>query len=170
MAEIAVAPELTTLDELKGHEEPRGPARPRGVAHGAEPDRESWLERRRREAEELGVSTQPYVVIIGGGQGGIGLGARLRQLGVPTVIVDRHPRPGDQWRSRYKSLCLLDRNLAFQTSLHRQRPLHPGGAMTVDRAVQDVGAGRQVRGDRGGTARGSSRLWRSSRCGAARSC
>jgi putative flavoprotein involved in K+ transport len=99
---------LTTLDELKGHEEPRGPARARGVAHGAEPDRETWLERRRREAEELGATTQPYVVIIGGGQGGIGLGARLRQLGVPTVIVDRHPRPGDQWRSRYKSLCLHD--------------------------------------------------------------
>jgi putative flavoprotein involved in K+ transport len=99
---------LTTLDELKGHEEPRGPARPRGVEHGAEPDRESWLERRRREADELGVTTQPYVVIVGGGQGGIGLGARLRQLGVPTVIVDRHPRPGDQWRSRYKSLCLHD--------------------------------------------------------------
>ena len=53
---------LTTLDELKGHEEPRGPARPRGVAHGAEPDRESWLERRRREAEELGVTTQPYEI------------------------------------------------------------------------------------------------------------
>ena len=99
---------LTTLDGLKGHEEPRGPARPRGVEHGAEPDRESWLERRRREAEELGVTTQPYVVVIGGGQGGIGLGARLRQLGVPTIVVDRHPRPGDQWRSRYKSLCLHD--------------------------------------------------------------
>jgi putative flavoprotein involved in K+ transport len=99
---------LTTLDELKGHEEPRGPGRPRGVAHGADRNRATWLERRRREAEELGVTTQPYVVIIGGGQGGIGLGARLRQLGVPTVIVDRHPRPGDQWRSRYKSLCLHD--------------------------------------------------------------
>src|SRR3954452_2121256 len=99
---------LTTLDELKGHEEPRGPARPRGVEHRAEPDRETWLERRRREAEELGATAQPYVVIIGGGQGGIGLGARLRQLGVPTVILDRHPRPGDQWRSRYKSLCLHD--------------------------------------------------------------
>jgi putative flavoprotein involved in K+ transport len=99
---------LTTLDELKGHEEPRGDDRPRGVEHGAEPDRESWLERRRREAEELGFARQPYVVIVGGGQGGIGLGARLRQLGVPTIIVDRHPRPGDQWRSRYKSLCLHD--------------------------------------------------------------
>ena len=39
-------------------------------------------------------ATQPYVLVIGGGQGGIGLGARLRQLGVPTIVVDRHPRPG----------------------------------------------------------------------------
>ena len=48
------------------------------------------------------------MLIIGGGQGGIALGARLRQLGVPTIIVDKHPRPGDQWRNRYKSLCLHD--------------------------------------------------------------
>ena len=47
-------------------------------------------------------------MIIGGGQGGIALGARLRQLGVPTIIVDRNPRPGDAWRNRYKSLCLHD--------------------------------------------------------------
>ena len=46
--------------------------------------------------------------MIGGGQGGIALGARLRQLDVPTIVVDRHARPGDQWRSRYKSLCLHD--------------------------------------------------------------
>ena len=47
-------------------------------------------------------------MVIGGGQGGIALGARLRQLGVDHVVVDRHARPGDQWRSRYKSLCLHD--------------------------------------------------------------
>ena len=45
---------------------------------------------------------------VGGGQGGIALGARLRQLGIDHLVVDRHPRPGDQWRSRYKSLCLHD--------------------------------------------------------------
>ena len=50
---------LTTLDELKGHEEPRGPGRPKGVEHGANPDRETWLEQREREAEELGYETQP---------------------------------------------------------------------------------------------------------------
>jgi putative flavoprotein involved in K+ transport len=99
---------LTALRELKGHEEPRGPARPHGVEHGADPERETWLEARQRESQELGHTRHPYVVIVGGGQGGIALGARLRQLGVPTIIVERNERPGDSWRKRYKSLCLHD--------------------------------------------------------------
>ncbi len=99
---------LTTLQELKGHEEPARDRRPQGVEHGADPGRETWLEERQREAEELGHTTEPEVVIVGGGQGGIALGARLRQLGVPTIIVERNARPGDSWRNRYKSLCLHD--------------------------------------------------------------
>ncbi|MGZ5422612.1 MAG: flavin-containing monooxygenase [Aeromicrobium sp.] len=99
---------LTTLYELKGFEEPKGTGRPRGAEHGANRDRETWTEKREREARELGYKTQPYSLIVGGGQGGIALGARLRQLGVPTIIIDKHGRPGDQWRSRYKSLCLHD--------------------------------------------------------------
>ena len=99
---------LTVLDELTGHEQGLGPRRPKGVAHGANRERETWLEDREREAEELGRTIQPYVVIVGGGQGGIALGARLRQLRVPTIIVERNPRPGDSWRKRYKSLCLHD--------------------------------------------------------------
>src|SRR5712692_4930898 len=99
---------LTTLDELKGHEERNRDRRPMGTEHGAVPDRQTWLERRRREAQELGYASQPYVVIVGGGQGGIALGARLRQLDVPTIIVDRNPHPGDSWRNRYKSLTLHD--------------------------------------------------------------
>ena len=99
---------LTTLYELTGHEEAKGTQRPRGAEHGANKGRESWTEKREREARELGYETQPDTVIIGGGQGGIALGARLRQLGVPTIVIDKHPRPGDQWRSRYKSLCLHD--------------------------------------------------------------
>jgi putative flavoprotein involved in K+ transport len=99
---------LTTLYELKGHEEPRGLARPRGAEHGVNRARETWAERREREARELGYQTQPYVLVVGGGQGGIALSARLRQLGVPTIVIDKRGRPGDQWRSRYKSLCLHD--------------------------------------------------------------
>lgn len=99
---------LTALQELKGFEENRGKRRPMGAEHGAAKNRKSWKEKREAEASELGYTEQPYTVIIGGGQGGIALGARLRQLGVPTIVLDKHDRPGDQWRSRYKSLCLHD--------------------------------------------------------------
>jgi putative flavoprotein involved in K+ transport len=99
---------LTTLYELKGYEEPRGPQRPMGAEHGVDRERRTWLERRQQEAVQLGYETQPEVLVIGGGQGGIALGARLRQLDVPTIVIDRHAQPGDQWRGRYKSLCLHD--------------------------------------------------------------
>ena len=99
---------LTTLHELKGYEEPRQDRRPMGAEHGANKERQTWLERQQQEAETLGSTTQPYVLVVGGGQAGIGLGARLRQLGIPSLVIDKHGRPGDQWRSRYKSLCLHD--------------------------------------------------------------
>ncbi|OUC79721.1 flavin-containing monooxygenase [Gordonia lacunae] len=99
---------LTTMQELKGHEESAGQNRPLGAVHGSDPDTRSWAEKKADEEQALGQSAQPYVLVIGGGQGGIALGARLRQLGVPSVVVDRHDRPGDQWRKRYKSLCLHD--------------------------------------------------------------
>ena len=99
---------LTALTELKGFEENRGTRRPIGAEHGAKKNRASWKEKREAEAAELGYDKQPYTVIIGGGQGGIALSARLRQLGVPTIVLDKHNRPGDQWRNRYKSLCLHD--------------------------------------------------------------
>ncbi len=76
---------LTTLRELHGHPE-RAPA---------------------REAP-LGESRQPWVVIVGGGQGGIALGARLKRLGVPAVILEKNARPGDSWRKRYDALVLHD--------------------------------------------------------------
>ncbi len=99
---------LTTMAELKGHEEPKGFDRPLGAKHVADKHQLTWKEEREKEAAELGYETQPYCLIIGGGQGGIALGARLRQLGVPTIIVERNARPGDSWRRRYKSLCLHD--------------------------------------------------------------
>jgi len=99
---------LTAMSELKGHEEPLGHERPLGAKHGAARHRPTWKEEREAEERSLGFETQPHTVIIGGGQGGIALGARLRSLGVPTIIVERNARPGDSWRNRYKSLCLHD--------------------------------------------------------------
>ena len=95
--------------ELKGHEEPSAASTPEGRRARRESGSADLARApaRRRPSSSV-VTTQPYTVIIGGGQGGIALGARLRQLGVPTIIIDRNPRPGDAWRNRYKSLCLHD--------------------------------------------------------------
>ena len=99
---------LTAAAELKGHEEKAGRFRDHGVAHGIVRGRKNWAERRADEIASLGRSVQPYCLIVGGGQGGIALGARVKRLGVPTLIVERNARAGDSWRKRYKSLCLHD--------------------------------------------------------------
>ena len=99
---------LTTMTALKGFEERTGERRVAGAEHGVIPGRKTWLEKRQDEAARLGFEEQPYVVIVGGGQGGIALGARLRRLGVPAIIVEKSARAGDSWRRRYKSLCLHD--------------------------------------------------------------
>ena len=99
---------LTVADQLKGFEESIGKKRPLGTEHGATPGRVTWQDKLRARDETLGTSVQPYVVVIGGGQAGLSLGARLNQLDVPVLAIDKLARPGDTWRSRYRSLCLHD--------------------------------------------------------------
>lgn len=99
---------LTSMEELKGFEEKKGRKRVFGAEHGIHRDRKSWLERKQDEERTLGIETQPYVVVIGAGQGGLALGARLKRLGVPAILLEKNERPGDSWRKRYKSLCLHD--------------------------------------------------------------
>ena len=48
----------------------------------------------------------PIVLVVGGGQAGLSIAARLKQLQVDTLIVDRWPRIGDNWRQRYHALTL----------------------------------------------------------------
>ncbi len=99
---------LTALDDLKGHEEPRGRNRPMGLVHRAGRNRTTWAEARAETVRKLGSEDQPEVLIVGGGQGGVALAARLKQLGVPALIVERNARIGDSWRNRYRSLVLHD--------------------------------------------------------------
>ena len=99
---------LTALRELKGFEEQSGPSRELGLEHGVRRDLRSWLERKDEDEAELGHTRQPYCVIVGGGQGGIALAARLKCLNVPAIVVEKNARAGDSWRKRYRSLCLHD--------------------------------------------------------------
>lgn len=44
----------------------------------------------------------------GAGQAGLSVAARLKMLGVKSLIVDRAERVGDNWRTRYHQLVLHD--------------------------------------------------------------
>jgi putative flavoprotein involved in K+ transport len=95
---------ITTLEQLRGHEEKftqRGAEGSHGIRDfGAE----NWADRlaRARAYEDR----EPTVIVAGGGQAGLSIAARLHQLGIDTLIVDRHERIGDNWRKRYHSLTL----------------------------------------------------------------
>ena len=77
-----------------------------GALRNPLPNHGRWADQRQKEIGFEGV--EPYVVIVGGGQSGLDLGARLKFLDVPTLILERNPRVGDQWRNRYQALCLHD--------------------------------------------------------------
>jgi cation diffusion facilitator CzcD-associated flavoprotein CzcO len=95
---------LTTLEEIKGCEEQIGRARPQGLAYSRDFRGPNWLDQRRSSAAYA--NREPAVLVVGGGQAGLSVAARLTQLRVDTLIVDREQRIGDNWRNRYHALTL----------------------------------------------------------------
>lgn len=95
---------LTSLRELTGHEEAIGPRRPQNTAYSRTFGGKNWLDLRNEAQRYEGKS--PEVLIVGAGQAGLSIGARLRALGVDALIIDKHERVGDVWRKRYHSLTL----------------------------------------------------------------
>ena len=95
---------MTSLHELKGYEEPINGRRPTGSAYSRNFGGDNWADLRARE--QAFADREPAVVIVGAGQAGLGVAARLRLLGVDTLIVEKNARVGDNWRNRYHSLAL----------------------------------------------------------------
>ncbi|TQC47793.1 NAD(P)/FAD-dependent oxidoreductase [Rhodococcus sp. WS4] len=94
----------TTLAALDGIPEPgAGVPHPRQGIDPIDPG-ETWG--RRSVTKSDFTQRDPEVLIIGGGQAGVSLTARLERLGVASLVIDRHQRPGDSWRRRYGSLAL----------------------------------------------------------------
>ena len=95
---------LTALDELKGFEEQLGSARPRGQSYSRDFRGPNWLDL--RQAAAAYADRDPVVLVVGGGQAGLSIAARCKQLQLDTLIVDREARIGDNWRKRYHALTL----------------------------------------------------------------
>ena len=60
------------------------------------------------KTDPIPANAAPKILIIGAGQSGLALGARLANQGVPYLIVEQNERVGDNWRNRYESLILHD--------------------------------------------------------------
>jgi hypothetical protein len=90
---------FTNLEDLKGFPEKIGALR-------AHEQNSAWAEQRRLEA--LFADDDPAVLICGAGQSGLELAARLKNLGVSTLVIEKNARIGDNWRNRYQSLSLHD--------------------------------------------------------------
>ncbi|KAJ6502848.1 hypothetical protein C8R47DRAFT_1007901 [Mycena vitilis] len=90
----------TNLEDLKGFPEQIGALRNPAPNHG------KWASQRQREVAFE--HEDPVVLIIGGGHSGLDLAARLKCLGVRTLVVEKNARIGDNWRNRYEALCLHD--------------------------------------------------------------
>ncbi len=95
---------MTKLEEIKGFEERLGDNRPSGEAYSRDFKGPNWLDLRQIEVSYE--ERSPSVVVIGAGQAGLSIAARLRQLKVDTLVVEKNERVGDNWRNRYHSLTL----------------------------------------------------------------
>jgi cation diffusion facilitator CzcD-associated flavoprotein CzcO len=97
---------LTTLQGLHGFEE----SRPTGDEYARNVHGRNWLED--REERKAFADRHPQVIVIGAGHAGLTAAARLRQLGVDTLVTEKSPRVGDVWRNRYRSLTLHNEIMA----------------------------------------------------------
>jgi cation diffusion facilitator CzcD-associated flavoprotein CzcO len=95
---------FTALDELIGFEETVNRNRPSGEAYSRDFRGPNWLDKRLAAVEYD--SNSPDVLVVGGGHAGMSIAARLTQLGVDTLIVDKNAQVGDNWRNRYHALTL----------------------------------------------------------------
>jgi cation diffusion facilitator CzcD-associated flavoprotein CzcO len=95
---------LTALDGMKGFEEQVATSASHRKSHSRDFRGPNWLDLRKEAAEYA--DRDPAVLVVGGGQAGLSIAARLTELRVDTLIVDREPRIGDNWRNRYHALTL----------------------------------------------------------------
>ena len=101
---------MTSLIEIRGHEEKFKKRLETRDKFSRSFLGLNWLEKRQKEASFE--DRDPAVLIVGGGQAGLTVAARLKQLGVDALVIDTHARIGDNWRERYRALVLHNQTFA----------------------------------------------------------
>ncbi|KAL5512676.1 hypothetical protein ACEPAG_2942 [Sanghuangporus baumii] len=84
--------------DIKGHEEF---GHELGLYEG---HTKSWGEVKAQR--HAAVEQDPQVLILGGGQSGLQVAARFRQMNIRTIVIEKTARVGDNWRNRYPMLTL----------------------------------------------------------------
>jgi len=95
---------MTALRTLNDRPERAGDNRPNDVDLGARFGKPNWRDQRAWEVAYE--DREPTVLVVGSGQAGLSVAARLRALGVDVLVIEQHHRVGDNWRNRYYSLTL----------------------------------------------------------------
>ncbi|ONH30852.1 flavin-containing monooxygenase [Pseudofrankia asymbiotica] len=94
----------TQVIGLADHPERIRHHRREGKVYGIVEGRTRWTHDRARETSFA--DEDPAVLVLGAGHNGLAIAARLGALDVPTLVIDKDARIGDQWRRRYASLAL----------------------------------------------------------------
>ena len=103
-SELAAWTVVTTLEELHGHPDPSHARRSGDPDYSRDFGAENWLDKHNRAARFD--DRDPAVLVVGAGQAGLAIAARLKALDVDTLTIDRETRIGDNWRRRYHALTL----------------------------------------------------------------
>jgi hypothetical protein len=98
----------TALQEISESGERVGPKRPAGTVESMPGglDQRTWSEQRQIKAEFQGEDLT--VLVLGTGQSGLNISARLQSMGISCLIIEQNERVGDNWRNRYRTLVLHD--------------------------------------------------------------
>lgn len=93
---------MTSLQSLDACPEAVGRHRPERIRPKTEG--ENWSDRVAQDADFS--TSDPEVLVVGGGHSGLMIAARLKAMGARVLVIDALPRVGDVWRNRYHTLQL----------------------------------------------------------------
>ncbi|ETN37530.1 uncharacterized protein HMPREF1541_07152 [Cyphellophora europaea CBS 101466] len=95
---------FTQLQNLQGQGQPDWNIRSDGTPASAAPHATNATTTNGTNGDSSSCKPDFQVIVVGAGQGGLGLAAHLKNLGISYLVVDKGVRVGDSWRQRYQTI------------------------------------------------------------------